>query len=389
MKRKICIITGTRAEYGLFYRLLKEIESDPDLQLQIVATGMHLSPEFGFTYKLIEKDGFKISKKVEMLLSSDTPAGISKSMGLGLIGFAETLEELDPDVVVLLGDRFETFAAAAAATVARIPIAHLHGGEITVGAVDEAFRHSITKMSHLHFTSTEEYRHRVIQLGEPPDRVFHVGAPGVENIHNLKLLSKNKLEKAINFTLGTKSVLVTYHPVTLENATSKVQFQNLLDALDTIRGLKIIFTKANADAGGRIINQMIDIYISQNGGQAIAFSSMGQLRYLSAVKHVDAVIGNSSSGIIEAPCLNIPTVNIGDRQKGRVRAASVLDCRPTKAAIGKAIKIVLSSEFRSSLENIENFYYKENTAFNVKEIIKNIELGNILKKKFNDIPFSN
>lgn len=386
MKREVCIVTGTRAEYGLLFWLMKEIQEDSDLVLQIIATGIHLSPEFGLTYKQIEGDGFKIDKKIEMLLSSDTPVGISKSMGLGMIGFAEVYEELKPDIVVLLGDRFETFCAAAAACISRIPIAHIHGGETTQGAVDEAFRHSITKMSHLHFTSTEEYRKRVIQLGESPDRVFNVGALGIENIRKLPLLSRKDLEKEIGFSLGQQCILVTYHPVTLEQATAQIQFQNLLNAIDTIDGLHIIFTKANADTEGRIINQMIDEYVTRKKkNAAISFTSMGQIRYLSAMKHVDAVVGNSSSGIVEAPSFKAPTVNIGDRQKGRFQTRSVINCSPTKDVIIQALKQVLSPEFKQSIQDMTNPYEKENTAKNIKEIIKHFDLINILKKEFYDM----
>ncbi len=385
MRRKICIVTGTRAEYGLFYWLMKAIQADSDLELQIIATGMHLSPEFGLTYRQIEEDGFKINKKIEMLLSSDTPVGISKSMGLGMIGFAEAYDELKPDILVLLGDRFEIFCAAGAACVSRIPIGHIHGGETTRGAVDEAFRHSITKMSHLHFTATDEYRKRVIQLGESPDRVFNVGALGIENIRKLPLLSREDLEKEIGFSLGQQYILVTYHPVTLEQATAQTQFQNLLDAIDTIDGLRVIFTKSNADTEGRIINQMIDEYVTTETNAAISFTSMGQLRYLSAMKHVEAVVGNSSSGIVEAPSFKVPTVNIGDRQKGRIQTKSVINCSPAKEAIVKSIKQALSTEFRQSLQNLRNPYEGENTAKTIKETIRHFDLKNILKKEFYDI----
>jgi len=364
---------------------MREIRGDADLELQIIVTGMHLSPEFGLTYKQIEKDEFKINRKVEMLLSSDTPVGISKSMGLGMIGFAEVYEELNPDILVLLGDRFELLSAASAAMIARIPIAHLHGGETTQGAVDEAFRHSITKMSHLHFTSTEEYRKRVIQLGESPDSVFNVGALGIENIRRLPLLSREDLEKEIGFSLGQQCLLVTYHPVTLEQATAQMQFENLLNAIDTINGLRVIFTKANADTEGRIINQIIDEYVTKKKNKAVSFTSMGQLRYLSAMKHVDAVVGNSSSGIIEASSFKNPTVNIGDRQKGRIQSKSVINCSPTKGAIIQALKQAFSPEFRQSIQEMTNPYGKENTARNIKEIIKYFNLTNIIKKEFYDI----
>jgi GDP/UDP-N,N'-diacetylbacillosamine 2-epimerase (hydrolysing) len=286
---------------------------------------MHLSPEFGLTYKEIEKE-FKINKKIEMLLSSDTSVGISKSMGLAQISFAESYDELKPDIVIVLGDRYEIFSATSAAMIARIPIAHIHGGEKTEGAFDESISHSITKMSHLHFTATEEYKNRVIQLGEHPSRVFNVGGMGIENIKRLKLLSKDEFEKSIEFKLNIKNILVTFHPVTLENSTAKEQFQELLDAIDELEDTNIIFTKANSDTDGRVINQMIDEYVTKNSHKSIVFTSLGQLRYLSALQYVDAVVGNSSSGLAEAPSFKIGTINIGDRQKGRIKASSVIDC---------------------------------------------------------------
>ncbi len=385
MKRKICIVTGSRAEYGLLYWLMKEIHGDPDLELQIIATCMHLSPEFGLTYKLIENDGFYINKKVEMLLSSDTPTGISKSMGLGMIGFGEAYAELRPNIVVLLGDRFETFCAAIAACVVRIPIAHLHGGETTQGAMDEAFRHSITKMSHLHFTATDEYRKRVIQLGENPKRVFNVGGLGIDNIKKLKLLSRKEFEHSIDFKLGSKNLLITFHPVTLEQASAKEQFQNLLDALDELQDAKLIFTKPNADTEGRIIIQMIDEYIFKNSHRSVEFISLGQLRYLSALQFVDGVVGNSSSGLAEAPTFKIGTINIGDRQKGRVKAASVIDCNPTKESILIAATKLYSEEFQSKLKDVINPYGKGGAAKRIKEVIREKDLSGILKKKFYDI----
>jgi len=354
--RKICIITGTRAEYGLLYWLMKEIQNDSDLELQIIATGMHLSPEFGLTYRQIEKDGFKIDRKIEMLLSSDTPVGISKSMGLGMIGFAEAYADLKPDIIVLLGDRFEIFSAAASAMIARIPIAHLHGGETTEGAFDEAIRHSITKMSHLHFTAAEEYRRRVIQLGELPDRVFNVGGLGIDNIKKLKLLNCNEFEDSIDFKLGSNNLMVTFHPVTLEHATTGDQFQNLLNAVDELQDIRFIFTKPNADTEGRVIIKMIDDYVSKNSHKAIAFVSLGQLRYLSAMQFIDGIVGNSSSGLAEAPTFKIGTINIGDRQRGRIKAESIIDCEPKKESILTAIRKLYSKEFQEKLKDVENPY---------------------------------
>lgn len=384
MKRKVCVVTGTRAEYGLLYWLMKEIEVDSDLELQIIVTGMHLSPEFGLTYKEIEKD-FKISKKIEMLLSSDTAIGISKSMGLAQISFAEAYEELKPDMIVVLGDRYEVFSAVSAAMITRIPIAHLHGGETTEGAFDESIRHSITKMSHLHFTATEEYKNRVIQLGEHPSRVFNVGGMGIENIKRLQLLTKEDFEKSIDFKLNKKNILVTFHPVTLENSTAKEQFQKLLDTIDELQDTNIIFTKANSDTDGRIINQMIDEYVVKNSHKAIGFTSLGQLRYLSALQFVDAMVGNSSSGLAEAPSFQIGTINIGDRQNGRIKAQSVIDCEPNKESIIQAFERLYSDEFRDSLKNVKNPYGDGCASQKIIEEIKKVDLDTILKKSFYDL----
>ncbi|MDH4262378.1 MAG: UDP-N-acetylglucosamine 2-epimerase [Spirochaetia bacterium] len=385
-RRKICIVTGTRAEYGLLFWLMKEIDADSELQLQLLVTGMHLSPEFGLTYKEIEKE-FKIDKKIEILLSSDTSIGISKSMGLAQISFAEAYEELKPDIVVVLGDRFEIFSAVSAAMIARIPIAHIHGGETTEGAFDEAIRHSITKMSHLHFVATEEYRKRVIQLGEAPNRVYNFGAPGLDNILNLQLLEKSKFEESISFKLGGKNILVTFHPVTLEKATSKDQFQELLNALDALHDTRLIFTKANADTDGRVINEMIDDYVATNKHKATAFTSLGQLRYLSALQFVDAIVGNSSSGLTEAPSFKIATINIGDRQKGRIKSASVIDCQPVKVDILKSFEYLYSLKFQTILKNVENPYGKGGASKKIFSILKKCSLYQVLKKPFYDIPY--
>lgn len=380
-KRKVCVVTGTRAEYGLLFWLMKEIEADPELELQIIATGMHLSPEFGLTYKEIEKE-FTITKKIEMLLSSDTSIGISKSMGLAQISFAESFEELKPDIVVVLGDRYEIFSAVSAAMIARIPIAHLHGGETTEGAFDESIRHSITKMSHLHFTAAEEYRNRVIQLGEHPDHVYNVGGMGIENIKRLELLEKEAFEESIDFKLGKKNVLVTFHPVTLENSTAASQFQELLNTLDTLMDTHIIFTKANSDTDGRIINQMIDEYVAKNKDKSVAFTSLGQIRYLSALQYVDAVVGNSSSGLLEAPSFKIGTINIGDRQLGRLKGQSVIDCKPDQKSIERTFEKLYSDEFQESLKTVHNPYGEGMASKRIIEIIKTADLSNIVKKSF-------
>ena len=384
--KKICVITGTRAEYGLLRPLINRIKEDKDLKLQLIATGMHLSPEFGLTYKEIEEDGFIIDEKIEILLSSDTSRGISKSMGLAMIGFADAFARLKPDIVVVLGDRYEIFAAASTAMVSRIPIAHIHGGETTEGAFDEAFRHSITKMSYLHFTSTEEYKNRVIQLGEDPDRVFNVGAIGIESIKTLKLLGKEELEGSINFKLDKKFIVITFHPVTLEENTSKEQFGELLLALDKLQDTKFIFTKANSDTDGRIINKMIDDYVNKNKEKSVAFTSMGQLRYLSALQYTDLVIGNSSSGIVEVPSFNIPTINIGDRQKGRTQSDTVINCEPTIDSIIEAINFGFSDEFRKKIRRSKNIYGDGNVTGRILYVIKDsLGKGIDIKKKFYDL----
>ena len=385
---KICVVTGTRAEYGLLYWLMKEIDSDSELELQIIVTGMHLSPEFGLTYKVIEQE-FNINKKIEMLLSSDTPVGISKSIGLAQISFSEAYDELKSDLVILLGDRYEIFAAATAAMVARIPIAHLHGGETTEGAFDEAIRHSITKMSHLHFTATDEYRRRVIQLGEAPERVFNVGGLGIENIKRLNLMSKEEFENSINFKLNNKNLLVTFHPVTLEESTTEQQFMQLLNALDTLINTHIIFTKANSDTDGRIINKLIDDYVNSNPSKSVAFASLGQLRFLSALQYVDGVVGNSSSGLAEAPSFKIGTINIGDRQKGRIKASSVIDAEPDYQSILKAIEHLYSDSFKETLITTKNPYGEGSASSEIIQIIKNTSLKHILKKSFFDLPYKN
>ena len=382
-RRKICFVTGTRAEYGLLYWLMKEVQADRDLQLQIIATGMHLSPEFGLTYRTIVEDGFSIDAKVEMLLSSDTAVGIAKSIGLGVIGFADALERSRPDLLVVLGDRYEVLAAAQAALVARIPVAHIHGGETTEGAIDESIRHAVTKMSHLHFVAAEPYRTRVIQLGEHPDTVFNVGSLGIENIRRLRLLDKSRLEESIEFRLDDPFFLVTYHPATLGATAPRAAMQALLDALDRFPEAKIILTKPNSDTDGRVLCQMIDEYARRNEGRAVAFTSMGQLRYLSALGMAAAVIGNSSSGIIEAPACNTPTVNIGDRQSGRLKAASIIDCLEETESISAAIAKALSPSFRARAGEGVSLYGRGESASDIKKHLKHAELG--VTKPFYDL----
>lgn len=370
MKKKICVFTGTRAEYGLLKPLMSRIRKDKAFELQILVSGTHLSLDFGLTYKEIENDGFAITDKVETLISSDSPVAVSKSTGLGVIGYAESLDRLKPDLMVILGDRFESLAAATAALIARIPIAHIGGGEATYGLIDEAIRHSISKMSLLHFTSTELYRRKVIQLGEDPCRVYHVGSTGIDNIKEMRLLTKEQLERSLDFSLGERSLMVTFHPVTLDHATAGHQFQELVKALDRMHGVKIIFTKPNADTDGRnIINCMMD-YADKNPDKAKVFSSLGQLKYLSCLKYVSAVIGNSSSGIIEAPSFGIPTVNIGDRQEGRLKAKSVIDVKPKADLISVALRKSLSTSFLRSCKNVKNPYGDGRASEKIFSVIK-------------------
>ncbi len=381
--KKICIVTGTRAEYGLLKPVIDRVYHANTMELHLVVTGMHLSPEFGLTYREIEEDGYPIDTKIEMLLSSDTSAGVTKSMGVALLGFADYFEENRPDIVVLLGDRYEALMAATAAMMARIPIAHIHGGETTEGAVDEAIRHSITKMSHLHFTAAEEYRNRVIQLGEQPQNVYCVGALGVENVKAVSLLDRKTLEEAIGLTFRPPTILVTYHPVTLENQTAAEQFGNLLKVIDRHKELQVIFTKANADPNGRIVNQMIDDYVEKNHTRCRAYTSLGQLRYLSALQFCNLVMGNSSSGIIEVPSFSIPTIDIGDRQRGRVSAESVIHCGNEETDIEHALARAMSPAFNDSICRMRNPYEGRHTSKQIVEVIERaLEHGIDLKKKF-------
>ena len=386
--RKICIITGTRAEYGLLRLVMQGIKEDPQLTLQIIATGMHLSPEFGLTYREIEHDSFKIDRKVEILTSSDTSVGVAKSMGLGMIGFADAFRELDPDLIVVLGDRFEIFSAVSVALVARIPVAHLHGGELTEGAFDDAFRHSITKMSHLHFVAAEEYRRRVIQLGEQPDRVFLVGGLGIDNIKSLKLLDRAALEASLGFNLGPKNLLITFHPVTLETATATEQMAELLAALSELADIQLIFTMPNADTDGRVMIKMVEKFVAQHSNSQ-AYTSLGQLRYLSCIYHVDGVVGNSSSGLTEVPSFKKGTINIGDRQRGRLQAKSVINCDPTRKSILAALDKLYSPDFQKEMCEVKNPYGDGGASGKVVETIKNYTFDDIVKKSFYDLHPSN
>lgn len=384
MTRKICVVTGSRAEYGLLRWVMDGIRKSPDLQLQIVATGMHLSPEFGLTFREIEEHGFIIDRKIEMLLSSDSPVGLAKSMGLGLIGFGDAFSQLQPDMLLVLGDRFEIFSAVAAALVARIPVAHINGGELTEGAFDDGIRHSLTKLSHLHFVAAEEYRKRVVQLGEHPDRVFMVGGLGVDNVSKLALLERPELERSLGFSLGRRNLLVTFHPVTLEEATSASQMRELLGALADLKNTELVFTMPNADTGGRILIDMIENFVSENEN-AHAYTSLGQLRYFSCVKHFDGVVGNSSSGLAEVPSFKKGTINIGDRQRGRLKADSVIDCEPDRKSISAALETLYSVPFQSRLNSVKNPYGEAGASDKIVRAIGIHPLNGIVKKYFYDL----
>ena len=383
--RNICVYTSTRAEYGLLRNLIKKIHICPELHLQLLVSGTHLVPEQGMTIEEIRSDGFEPDQCVDIELTDDSPLGICRSMGIAISSYGKFFMKFNPDLLVVLGDRFEAFCCASAAQVCRIPIAHIHGGETTEGAFDEAFRHSITKMAHLHFPCCEEYRRRIIQMGESPERVYNVGALGVENIREMRLMDNYELEESIGFKLDKPFFLITFHPVTLEKNTSGDQVAELLAALDQYPGHKCIFTQANADTDGRIINQMLSDYAKLCPNRCLVSPSLGYLRYLSAMRLCDAVIGNSSSGILEAPSLKVPTINIGDRQKGRIRTESIVDCQPQKDSILAALKTMYSNNFQSNLQHMEIPYEKYGTAKKIKEILKETDLSNILKKQFYDI----
>jgi len=380
-KRKICVVTGSRAEYGLLCPILIKIQESNKLELQLISTSSHHSTEYGLTYKQIENDGFTIDDKVNNLFSSDSNSSIVKSTAKASSLLSDSFDRLQPDIVLLLGDRYETHAAATAAMLMNIPIAHIHGGEITEGAVDEQIRHSITKMSYLHFCSTETYRQRVIQMGEDPERVFNSGAPGIDNIKNLKLLTKNKLEKELNWKLTSKSALFTYHPVTLEESDVEIDLEVILSILETFN-LNILFTYANADSGGKVINQKIEEFCKIQPARYKVVKSLGQIKYLSAMKYVDLLVGNTSSGIIEAASFKKPVVNIGDRQKGRLRGENVIDCNLD--SLQESIKLALSSSFRNKIKNLENIYGTGAAADIVLDKLINEPISVI--KKFRDQP---
>lgn len=369
---KVAVFTGTRAEYGLLFWLLRDIQNDPELTLQLLVSGMHLSSEFGETYKQIEQDGFAIDEKIEILLSSDTAVGTAKSMGLGVLGFTDALSRLKPDALVILGDRFEALAAAQTAMILRIPILHLHGGEITEGAYDDAIRHAITKLSYLHGTSTKEYQQRVIQLGEQPERVKNIGAIGLDHLKRGEFMTVDEIANSLSFRLSQPYFLVTYHPVTLGDEQPEQSFNALLEALSEFPDHQVILTYPNADDGGRRIIPLLEKYAEQQPERVHAIPSLGQKRYLSAVKNAAVIIGNSSSGVIEVPSFNVPTVNIGVRQKGRLAAKSVLHCDATKVAISEAITSALQGDYKTLNEQVTNPYGAGNASEQVIAMLKSL-----------------
>jgi GDP/UDP-N,N'-diacetylbacillosamine 2-epimerase (hydrolysing) len=382
--RKICVFTSSRADYGLLYHLMMHIKNDPQLKLQLIVTGMHNSSEFGSTYREIEIDKFKIDYKIDILLSSDNPSSVTKSMGIGLISFSDALEKLNPDILLILGDRFEILSAAIAGIIGHIPIAHLHGGESTEGAFDEAFRHSITKMSWWHFVAHDIYKKRVIQLGENKKRVYNVGGLGVDAIKKTRLLSKEALVDLISFKFKTKNILVTYHPETLNNASTEKKFNIILDVLNDHEDINFIFTFPNADTDGKIIHKMIVDFVSNHSQNSIYFKSMGRLKYLSTLKFVDCVLGNSSSGLLEAPSFKIGTINIGKRQTGRLKAESIIDCSHSNRSIKDSIKKLYSSDYQTKLKTLVNPFGDGNASEKIVDVLKNSSLPKNLIKTFYD-----
>ena len=368
--------------------VMEEIQASAALELRVVVTGAHLSTEFGMTVSEIEFDGFAIDQRVEMLLSADTPTAITKSIGLGIIGFADALGAIRPDILLVLGDRYEILAAVTAALVARIPVAHVHGGETTQGAIDEAIRHSVTKMSQLHFVAAQAYRNRVIQLGEEPSRVFCVGGLGSDGIRKATLLNRAALEDSLGIRFLDRNLLVTFHPVTLETQTAESQMDELLTALANLQDTAIVFTMPNADTDGRALHEKIKVFCGRHAN-AHWFSSLGHVRYLSCLAQVDAVVGNSSSGLTEAPTFKIATINIGDRQLGRLRAQSVIDCLPTRESIADALATAYSPAFQAKLSAVVNPHGDGGAASAIVKTLERCVGETTLKKAFYDLPFQN
>ena len=387
--KKICFLTGTRAEYGLLRSLILSCNRDPSFKTQIIATGTHLRPEYGNTYLEIEKDGLFIDKKVEILSTSTTIKATAEAIARAVTGLTKALQELTPDLLILLGDRYEAMACAIAATLGQIPIAHIHGGEITEGAIDDVFRHSISKMSHLHFTSIPEYQKRVIQLGENPERVFCVGGLGVDAIEKRDFYSRKELEKNLMFDFGEINFLVTVHPETIGKTLGiDTMIENLLNALSKFDEAKYIFTGANADPEGMIINHKFNEYAKNHPEKALFISSLGQRRFFSILKIVDGIIGNSSSGLLEAPSFKVGTLNLGNRQKGRVRCESVIDCPWDEESIYQGLSEILEPSFKERLVSIVNPYARGDSTLRIKNVLKDIDFQSLLEKKFYDFCLS-
>ncbi len=384
--RKVCVVTGTRAEYGLLKLVCRKIKESASLQLQIIVTGSHLSKLHGETYHEIDADGFSIDRFLDINLTFDTAEGVSNSTALSIQGMSKYFNELNPDVVLLLGDRYELLGAALGALFHSIVVAHIHGGETTEGAFDESIRHCLTKLSHLHFVATNEYRKRVIQLGEKPERVFNVGGLGVDAIHNLSLLGKAELESDLGFKIIERNLLVTYHPETLARGNSVDYLRELLTALDTLEETLLIFTLPNADPGHVELFELINEFVSRDIDNRKLFASLGQLRYLSCLKYVDGVVGNSSSGLLEVPSFKKGTVNIGDRQKGRVRASSVIDCSSDRISIVNGLKKLYSPQFREAIAGVINPYGQGGAAESIVKVLETFEIETT-RKEFHDLIF--
>jgi GDP/UDP-N,N'-diacetylbacillosamine 2-epimerase (hydrolysing) len=383
--RKISVITTSRAEYGLLYWLMKGIAEDPDLQLQLIVTGTHLSAEFGSTIDQIREDGFQVDRSFDLRMHNDSPSGISHSLAIAIDGFSTAFSTLKPDIVVILGDRFEILGASITALIANIPIAHIHGGELTMGAIDDSIRHSVTKMASLHFVAAAEYRKRVIQMGEHPSRVFNVGGMGLDNIRKIKLLGKKELEEQLGVRFRKNNYLITFHPETRSPEITETHFTEMLSALEKDMGTLNIFTFPNADRGSQSIIAKLEKHVANHQDNCVLFKSLGQLKYLSLLKNVDAVVGNSSSGIIEAPSFKVPTINIGNRQEGRIRADSVIDCDAESSSISKALEKIKSASFRAKLSNVKNPYGNGGAASRVLKKLKDIDLEDIRYKKFYEL----
>lgn len=386
MVRRVSVVTTTRAEYGLLRPLMQALKESPEFELQLIVSGTHLAPEFGLTGKNIVEDGFEIDEQVDMLVSGDSPSAAATSLGLMTIGISSALRRLQPDLLILLGDRYEMLGVASAATIFNIPIAHLCGGEITKGAIDDSIRHAITKLSHLHFTSTEDYRRRVVQLGEPPDRVFNVGAIGLNNVRSLQLLDRESLAESLKIKLDVPYFLVTYHPVTAADSNAVAEVDALMEALLDVEGTQAIVTLGNADVGGRAINCRLEEWAARFPARLYTFASLGQLRYLSAIRHSLGVVGNSSSGIVEAPSLGVGTLNIGPRQEGRIQATSIVNCRVVSSDIRAGLQRLMADDFRKVIHSVHNPYENGDTVSRILKTLVETDFSRLISKDFYDVP---